>query len=477
MEFVKILLIYFCIRVGVASLRLNCEFRLNSEECKVNSLKVLENDVAVTMIVGTHAFRKTNNDVKELWITRDVETERVPTNICDYFKNMERMDIYGTSINRITRGVFRNCVKVTKACVLFTSLTSIPEDLFEDLLELKELFLYDNKLVALPPNLIAKNTKLTSLSAKNNRLGMIDIELNPKLTSVDFRDNACVNKRFPEDIKTLALFIKEVTDSCESPLKKTFILKATKLYETLSQKENEIANLRSEKEKFGSENIAMTSNITHLMLEINNLKEENADRVKELDALKQNNTQEIAEVFDENISLRLNISSCRVENLEKTKNISKLSLKNDEFQAKLNASQEEIYSLRGNLTTTVETIGRIQLKMELLEADNFNFKDSLEECWQNLSTINEANENLSSKLSELRQTAVNCTNSAVIADSIQEIHENCGDKTHFVYYVALSFVFAAILVATVVFMRRKAARTLIKQTINQQVSMRHLLEN
>lgn len=475
MEIVRVLLIYFCLRDGVASLRLNCEFRLNSEECKVNSLKVLENDDAVTMVVGTHAFRRTNSDVKELWITREVETERVPTNICDFFQNMERMDIYGSSINRITRNVFRNCVKVIKACVLFTSLTTLPEDLFVDLVELKELFLYENKLIALPPNLIAKNTRLTSLSAKNNRLGMIDIELHTQLASVDFRDNACINKRFPEDIKTLTLFSKAVADNCESPMKKSFLSKSKELNETLTEKENEIAKLKGEKEKFERENTAINSNITQLMLVIRNLKEENADRTKEIDAIKQNNTVEISQVFDENLSLRLNISSCRIEILEKMNNIKKLSLENDEFELKLNVSQQDVDSLRGNLTKAADTIGRVQLTMELLEADNVNFNISLEECWQNISTISEINENLSSKVSELEDISVElliCKNSHD-GDSIEKIPENCDQS---VYYLALVIGFVVILIATVVFMRRNAARTLIKQMVNQQVSMHHLIE-
>lgn len=52
----------------VAGLRLTCEFRLNSEECKVINLKVLEGDIEITSVTGQHAIRKTNTDVKEIWV-------------------------------------------------------------------------------------------------------------------------------------------------------------------------------------------------------------------------------------------------------------------------------------------------------------------------------------------------------------------------------------------------------------------------
>lgn len=479
MKIVKILLICLLIRDDVVSLRLNCDFRLNSEECKVNSLKVLENDVAVTTVVGTHAFRKTNNDVKELWISREVETERVPTKICEFFQNMERMDIYGTSINRISRDVFRGCVKVTKACVLFTSITTLPDDVFEDLIELKELYLYENKLVALPPNLIVKNPKLTSLSAKSNRLGIIDTELTPfeSLKIIDFRANACIDKRFPDDYTNLTLFLKEVNENCESSMKKTFILKTRDLNERLKEKENEVEKLKSQNAMIESEKATMAFNITQLTLGMGNLRDANDDLRREMEAVHENKSQEIANAFNENISLRVNISYCQSQIVEKVIEARKFSRKNEEYEAKLNASNREIGSLRGNLTITAETIGRIQLTMELLEADKINLNESLEECWQNISTITEINDKIILQGRNLGTNTEKCVYPAPIVDSFRDNCADCGQKINFIYFIALAILFAMVLVWTVVFMRRKAARTLIKEMVNQQVSMRHLIDD
>src|SRR5690349_381789 len=117
MELLKYFLISLLLCGSSESFRLNCEFQLRGgkAECLVSKLKVLENDIAITETSGKYTPEiKANDDVKEFYLIWETETELVPTKVCNFFKNLERVDIHGKSINRINREVFTNCNKVWK---------------------------------------------------------------------------------------------------------------------------------------------------------------------------------------------------------------------------------------------------------------------------------------------------------------------------------------------------------------------------
>lgn len=294
------------VKVSIAAIEVNCEFKSNSEECKVNTLKVAARDMEVTSISGQHGYRKSNDDVKELWIVRTVLTEFVPTKFCKFFENLERIDIYGTSIKYISRKVFFNCVKVTKLCIMFTALNSIGEDVFEDLTELKELFIYDNKLVMLPGGLIAKNTNLTSFSAKNNLLQIIDIQFPTRMTKIDLEENNCIDKRFPETISVRTLN-KEIAENCQSPMNKALAAannKIKQIEETLKIKQTKIDEMSDE---LKISKATCETNISRLSFQNTMIKNENENHIRELKAISLNSTEKIAMIFEENVGLKTNM--------------------------------------------------------------------------------------------------------------------------------------------------------------------------
>lgn len=476
----KLFICFYVLAAAVESIQIKCEFRLNSEECKVNSLKILENDTEVTSIVGAHAFRRTNRDVKELWIDRGVETEYAPTNICKFFENIERIDIYGSKVKHVSRQTFKSCQKVSKVCLLFTSLSSLPEDLFEDLTELKELFLYDNKLLYLPEKLIAKNTKLFSFSAKSNQLIMIDIDFSPSVRSIDLRTNKCIDKRFPEDVSSLSAFKADIAGHCESPLKNSMKLKVQEISElqmNLSTKETEIDSLKSEKENFEMEKEGLSSNVSQLMLKNSQLNNEVAERRVEIQAMKKNSTKEIAAVFNENILLKINFTDCQRNIANSSKLLKEIAGKNLVYSEQIKTSQQDKQNLVVDLTSSERKLAQTLSTVELLQASNFNFNESLEECWQNLSLINALNDELKSQILSITKNFTNVIDEGCKHPTAGSLLNDCDDKISFKYFIVLFLTFVTILVASICFMRRRASRMLIRQMVNHQVSMGRLISD
>ena len=468
---VKLLIFFLVILKQSESIQINCEFRMNSQECKVNSLKVLETDMEVTSIAGVYGNQKSNKDVKEFWIDRGVDTQRVPANICKFFATLERIDIYGSQIIQISRNVFENCSKLKKVCILFTSLAALPEDLFEDLGELTELFIYENKLVILPENLIAKNFKLTSFNARNNHLIIIDIDFGKKITNIDLSNNKCIDKSFPKDILNLSVFKKLIVENCENPMKKSLELKANEiavLKISLAEKEKEIRSLKSEKELHGIEKNNLSSKVSKLEIENANFKVENDGRRIEIEAIKMNNTNEIAAVIDENILLKENAIKCRLNVSELSNEIKKLNNKNGEMAEEVKKSQVFTSEINLNITSS------LQANLNLMD-ENLRFKDSLEECRQNFSN---ANEEFNLKITALENKFSDLLNETY-RHSAAEVHsissKNCDHKIYFHYFIILGLLFALILVVAVFCIRRHYYRVMFKHSVNNEVIMSSLL--
>lgn len=454
-------------------IEIKCEFLMNSGECKVSSMKVDSENVEITGISGNHLLGKTNNDVKELWVVKNIESEFVPLKFCDFFENLERIDFYGTKIKKLNGKVLKNCAKVLKLCIFYTSLTSLPEDVFNDLTELQELLIYENKFVMLQANLVSKNTKLTKFSANSNELLFFDISFENSVTSVDLRMNKCFNKRFPEDntTKNISKFNEEVKESCRSPIENSLKVKndeISNIKKSLKNYEIEIQTLNSYKLKLSQEKEVLARNISQITIENIILKHEIDERVEEIKEIKSNNAEKIKETFNRVIKLHSDAVNCQ----DKLENIQRDAKRLEQLKTATNQKVEECESkfdsLNSSFTLSSESWQTVQEKLDksTIEASNFNF--SLHECWQNLTLINNFNAELALKTSRLQEK---CDN--VKADQLK----SCQSKIDPVYFILMVSTFAVILGLTVILMRRHAARMLIKSLINQQVSLKGLLSD
>lgn len=472
--------------VNAVAFRLNCEFRQNSQECKVNALNVPKDDLEITGIVGRHSFRRTNEDVKEIWITREVATEFVPTHACKFFENIQRMDIYGRQIKHITREVFTNCQKVLKVCILFTALTTLPENLFFDLPEIKELLLYDNNLVILPENLVVKNYKLTAFSARTNQLIAVDTHFGPGMTVIDLTSNVCLDKKYNAENTSIAEINESIASQCESPAKKALKGKIASLESTVTEKDGQIANMTEINSNLRYLNSALNQNMAALNVSYALLAEQNAERIKELAAIKSKGAEEVKKVFDENIELRTNLTACKADVVDKSELVATLKGKNENLELTTKDLRTEISAMQKNSLETEKNLLENNSRLDLLHFEYLNLNASLEECWQNASSFNEeiqeqdqhiadleedlqiADDNCTLKLNELRENFRKAENL---------VGNSCGHQVHIVYFIVLTAIFLVIFISTVCYMRRQASRALIKNMISHEVNFKQLMSN
>jgi hypothetical protein len=467
MKAFEIFLATFLLFKGTLSVQINCEFRLECEECKVNSMMVTSENDEVTGISGRRSINKTNANVKELWIVKDVESEFVPSKFCEIFSSLERLDIYGTKIKKLSGNVLKNCSKVWKICIFYTSLTTLPGNVFDDLAELKELFMYENKFVVLPGDLVSKNLKLTLFSVKSNQIVFFDIHFEDSVTSVDLRENKCFDKRFPEDyaeIKNISKFNDEVKKNCESPASRALTVKTDEilnLKSSLKDLETKIESLKSEKVKLEQQRIVMFRNISQITTENIVLSQEINARAEEIKEIKSNNVEKIKETFNKVIEFQAKSTKCQAKLLEKSNDFEKLTQIKVTMSANLQECQNKTESLSSNLTSTFETFKNLQNKIEFSQLEITNFNESLEKCQQNLTTVNDE---LATKVSSLID---------IKAELL--VNNSCGSKVDPIHVVFIALTFAVVLSVTIIVMRRHASRTLIRNMINQEVSLKGLL--
>lgn len=112
---------------------------------------------------------------------------------------------------------------------------------------------------------------------------------------------------------------------------------------------NEIKSLKMDNEALEKEKNWLSTNVTNLMNEMAKLKGENAERVIEVQAMKNNNTKLVALAFEENISLKVNLTMCQQLVRMKVSENTRIRSDNDIFQSKLRTSQQQIASINSKL--------------------------------------------------------------------------------------------------------------------------------
>lgn len=457
------------------TLEVNCDYSVDSTECKITSLNVPEKNVEVTSIKGEHKNQSTDFDVKELWIVTGVETVNVPTHMCKFFDNMERIDIFGKKISHISRMAFYNCSKVIRLYILFTNLTVLDEDLFEELPSLKELYLRENKLVSLPSGLIAKNSNLTTFNAFKNQLAIIDVDFGPKLLSVNFTGNRCLDKSFPQDIKTLDELQIQLVANCESPAKKK--LKEKEL--TMVKLQSKFDSLTESNANLESEKSVLASRIRNLTDDNTKLNIINTERQDEIEAIKTRNATIMQAVSNQNIAMRINVTKCQTEIDLKVKEITNINASLTNCSA---VSRNTLEACRSNLSTTLMNNEQMKKRLDTILVDKVNLQSSLASSQKNLSSYKELVEQATLKVAKVEQycqtTTKNLTESLESQCNTKLSDENLKaedrEQRFYIYLIILVLTLASTVLGTYVYMRRQNNRALVRQMVNYQVSLNQL---
>lgn len=150
--------------------------------------------------------------------------------------DMEKMfdcdiiDLRGNEINKIESDLFEDNQQLESLNLSWNQLSSLPESVFHNLVNLRKLSLKGNLLEVLDADLLIFNTKLEHLDVSQNKLTKISPSIFDGLTnlkSVSFRGNLCIDSAFPQ--KSLEEIKLEITTRCGEKNLITFIISLLKI--------------------------------------------------------------------------------------------------------------------------------------------------------------------------------------------------------------------------------------------------------
>jgi len=146
-------------------------------------------------------------------------------------------------------------------------------------------------------------------------------------------------------------------------------------------------------------------------------------------------------------SLISKLSVSQAENDEKSKEIIELKIQTEQLKNLKKISEIASNEFKLNLTSKENKLSDMRRDNELLIASNMNLNQSLDDYKKNLtSTI----------------------------DQLNTIEQSCGNKLHFIYFIALGIFSILIVVANVIYTRYQVRKTFVKQIFSQEVCMDHL---
>lgn len=191
------------------AIKFECTYKIDNyiSHCRIIDLLVLDRDIGVTVLkVG-------NAEITKLTIDRDVETEFVPTRICEGLRYLQQISINGKNIMYIFRDVFKKCDHVTSLFIEGTRISFIPNDTFADLTNLQDLRMDGNHVNYLPYNLLENNRKIIMFSMNNNQLKVINMKFPSTITNVQLKNNTCIDRIMNNDVDT---FNDEIARKCSA---------------------------------------------------------------------------------------------------------------------------------------------------------------------------------------------------------------------------------------------------------------------
>lgn len=374
---VTVALLLLKLKISVA-IQLNCAIikEFDGLSCKMLS-SFNGKDQIVTSSSGNFGYGKSSANVNVLWITADSLTSYLPIKTCSHFTSLSKIDVESKRLKEISRDVFRECSKVRNVYIFNSMISYLPEDVFDDLNNLVYLDMHNNKLLSLPMYLFLFNPKLKEVNFNNNMLAIIDTYLPSYLTLISFKDNICTDKKFPGDYQNVAAFKEHLQTSCslasmklhknETESKMTaYQSEITSNSEKISQLKRDLEELSIEKGKLQIKDNQCQQNITLNLIKL-------VEQSKEIQLLTANHTQskdQTEQLFNEIISLKLNVSQTDVQLTDKTRDLA-------------SCSTERVY-LNNTIKLLNANLSATQMKIKSLELDIVREKN---DCNVSLATL------------------------------------------------------------------------------------------
>jgi hypothetical protein len=217
--------------VQVFSIKIDCIIKLRSYfengdiySCRAENFEISQRNVKISSIDGKHGDGKSNADV-ETFIIYNLKVKFLPTGIKDFFPRLKEFLIEKSQLEEIERKSFESMSTLEAVSLADNKISSIPEDLFYDLTQLKILWIGGNLLKTFPANLLMNQKKLKEFDMQKNQIEEIpkgffknNLELNTicmaknnlqmidtadmfnmkKLKEIGFNNNKCIDEDYRE---------------------------------------------------------------------------------------------------------------------------------------------------------------------------------------------------------------------------------------------------------------------------------------
>jgi len=190
--------VLFLINETKAAKNLVCDVRIRDDPFdsgfqKVRTQSVIcEFNEAVEIAEPTILANPVNENVTELLLRRIKKIEFLPQDISAAFPNLRLIDAFDCSIKSVSNLNLKGLSKNKKINLEKNNLETIEENAFDDLVNLRYLYLDENKITQLPSNIFDNNQQLDFLYLKQNQLTNLNVDIfknNKKIALLHLSDN------------------------------------------------------------------------------------------------------------------------------------------------------------------------------------------------------------------------------------------------------------------------------------------------
>lgn len=189
------------------AIALNCQFEMVRPSydgiytnelytCTATLLIGTRSNDGVTAIFGLHQTGKDNDDVLGLRINSQ-NMEFFPTNIEEFFPNIEAIDFYDNAITSISNRHLNPFPNLSFLSLPYNRIASLDSNLFVGLNALQYIFLSNNVVTSIQSNVFVGLNSGSLFDLSNNRIRHIGHDLIlPTFANIWLYNNTCVNTTF-----------------------------------------------------------------------------------------------------------------------------------------------------------------------------------------------------------------------------------------------------------------------------------------
>lgn len=362
----------------VIAFPVECRFETHSDGYNCEILNAFaEENLPMTETKGAHKGLKNDSNVEVLFMRSNLNTKFLPIQSCLYLKKLTKFDIGSRYLRQVSRNIFEGCFLVDTIEISETQVTSLPEDLFVDLVNLTTLDMHGNPIVYLPEKLFAANVKLRKISFESNRLAIINAILPSTLIRLSFRKNICIDKNYPSDYATISQLNSALQNNC-----------------SVSIFEQEKLDLKLQIGRLEADVLACNKSSKLLKIAIEKQETEQSKALLNsrsqslaMDKLQSYFTAAIASFHNDLRKMQTNLTLMSIENSEKTKEIQVLTSNHSTAQEKIEQVFAEVVQLRQNISLTASQLADKSKSLEACAVDKSQINGTVQKLKGDLMSL------------------------------------------------------------------------------------------